>query len=52
MVKQILMHEVVVALIIVSCQTLVLVQICCLYLGKVQVPVFIFCNQVFVSSDR
>ena len=32
MIKQVLVHEIVVALIVVSCQTFILVQICCFHL--------------------
>ena len=52
MVKQILMHEIVVALVVVSCESFVLIQIGCLHLRKIDISVFIFLNQTFVGPDR
>ena len=52
LVKQVLMHEVIIALVIGTGKSLVLVQIHRLHIGKVQIPLLIQRNQPLISSDR
>ena len=51
-VKQIMIHEIKIALIIFSRQSLVLVQIDRCYITKIQITLLIPFNELFVGSDR
>ena len=50
--KQIVMHEVVIALLVLLGQALVLIQVYTSYVGEIVVAIFIACYQIFVSADR
>ena len=50
--EQIVMHEVVIALLVLFGQALVLIQVYTSYVGEIVVAIFIACYQIFVSADR
>ena len=50
--KQIVMHEVVIALLVLLGQALVLIQVYTSYVGEIVVAIFIASYQIFVCADR
>ena len=52
MVKQILMHEVIIALIILAADSLIFIQVHCSYSGKIQITIPVPFDQLLVKTNR
>ena len=52
MLKEVIVHKIVVALVVFSCKASVFVQVGSMYCRKIQIALFIEFNQVLVGSQR
>ena len=49
--KQVVVHKIVVALVVISGQSTVLVEVYAFYLGEIQIAVFVALDQTLVGAD-
>ena len=52
MLKEIIIHKIIVTLIVILCKSLVLVQVYCLYIGEIQIALVVPFDQLLVGTDR